>query len=256
MDPAERVALGVVDAERKRRQRVPGAEIIELDGLVLALSNVTDPALNSIVVAHEPVSASASLAEARDILQRRGHPLGIDLQVGRHRSVDDAVREMGLSCLFRRPGMTASVSALADVSVPRGVMIRRVEVEADVRAFVQVGVDAFGDDPDVAGAFYAAGALGVPDAVAFVAWIGDRPVGMAAGYLNEAAVGIMGVGVVASARRRGIGAAVTVAAAKAFDAADLVWLHPSEMAEPLYASLGFRRVSEWEVWVEPEGGPS
>jgi ribosomal protein S18 acetylase RimI-like enzyme len=67
-------------------------------------------------------------------------------------------------------------------------------------------------------------------------------------------VGIYGVGVVESARRRGIGAALTLRAARAFeDRTDLAWLQPSDMARTMYDDLGFRPVSDWEVWIAREG---
>lgn len=62
---------------------------------------------------------------------------------------------------------------------------------------------------------------------------------------------MFGVGVVEDARGRGIGAALTVAAARSFPGVDLAWLMPTELAEPLYRRLGFRPVSSWEVWVRP-----
>lgn len=43
-----------MDAERKRRERVDGAEVIELDGYVLAFSNQRDPALKGVMVEREP----------------------------------------------------------------------------------------------------------------------------------------------------------------------------------------------------------
>jgi ribosomal protein S18 acetylase RimI-like enzyme len=82
-----------------------------------------------------------------------------------------------------------------------------------------------------------------------VAWEGEDPVGISAGYFVRGAVSVMGVGVVPEARRRGIGAALTVHAAKSFPDADLAWLHPSEMARSMYEGLGFAPVSDWEIWV-------
>ena len=40
----ERIALGFAEAERQRRANVPGAEVLEIDGLLLAFANVPDPA--------------------------------------------------------------------------------------------------------------------------------------------------------------------------------------------------------------------
>ena len=77
-----------------------------------------------------------------------------------------------------------------------------------------------------------------------------RTVGEASAYLLHDTVGIFGVGVVEAARRRGVGAALTLRASRAFvDRADLAWLQPSEMARRMYAALGFLPVSDWEVWI-------
>jgi ribosomal protein S18 acetylase RimI-like enzyme len=249
VDDAERVALGVVDAEWKRRSRVPGAEVLEIDGLVLALSNMADPALNSIVVEREPADAHRALRAAEREFDRRGHLLGIDFQVGRHASIDEAVRDLGLTRIIERPGMAVDMAELAQAPRLEGVEIRAVSDDADAKALVGVGVLAFGDDPDVAGRFYAAGSFGVDGAKAFVAWEAGRPVAIAGSYLHEGAVGILGVGVVPAGRRRGIGAAITAHAARAHPGADLAWLHPTETAVGMYRGIGFRRVSDWEVWV-------
>ena len=83
----------------------------------------------------------------------------------------------------------------------------------------------------------------------FVAWDGEDPVGMAAAYLHEGAIGIFGVAVVPAARRRGIASALSVIAARAFPA-DLAWLHTDDaQARSVYERLGFREVAQWEVWI-------
>ena len=46
-DVGERIALGFAEAERKRRANVQGAEVLEVDGLLLAFANVPDPPVNS-----------------------------------------------------------------------------------------------------------------------------------------------------------------------------------------------------------------
>jgi ribosomal protein S18 acetylase RimI-like enzyme len=246
---AERVALGLVDMERKRRRHVIGGEVLEIDGLVLALSNLPDPALNSIVVERPPRDPARALREAEAAFAERDLTLGIDLQVGRHPPLDQAVREAGLARLFERPALAVATAALDRSSDPDGVDIEPVANARDVEALVAVGVDAFDDDPATGAAFYGAGATGIEGMEPFVAWEGKRPVGIATGYLHDGAVGVMGVGVVRSARRRGIGSALTLRAAHAFPEADVAWLHPSDEALSVYRRLGFEPVSRWEVWV-------
>lgn len=239
----------MVDAERKRRVRMPGAEVLEIDGLVLAFSNVADPSLNSVVVERQPSDALAALRAAEDAFRIRGHELGVDLQIGRHPSVDRAVRSLGLSRIIEQPGMAMDPAGLRPAATPDDIAVREVADQADAHALVRVGELAFGDDPEVAGRFYAAGSSGVPGTAAFVGWESGEPVAIATSYLHEGAVGIFGVAVVPAARGRGIGTAITTHAAHAYVGADLAWLHPTEMATKLYERIGFRRVSDWEVWV-------
>ena len=248
MDAAERIARGLVAAERARRANVAGAEVLEIDGLVLALANLPDPALSSVVVEREPRDAATALSEAEAEFVDRDLQFGIDLQVGRHPRVDMAVRTMGLDRIIERPGMVADPRILPAAPLTAGVDIREVDGPADVEALVQVGVLAFGDDPEVGRAFYGAGAAGLPDAHMFLAWLAGEPVGISAAYRDGATVGVMGVGVVPASRGRGLGSALTATAARAFPEADIAWLHPSDEARPLYERMGFRAVAAWEVW--------
>jgi ribosomal protein S18 acetylase RimI-like enzyme len=241
MDVAERIALGVVDAERLRRERVVGAEVLELDGYVLALSNQPDPALNGVLVEREPEDPEGSLRRAEAECGRRRQSLGVNLQRRRHPRVDDAVRSLGLALLEERPAMAMDPSVLPEAPRPPDVEIRPVISDADVGAFVAVGVAAFDDDPVVGLAFYGAGARGVDGARTFVAWEGEDPVGISAGYFVRGAVSVMGVGVVPEARRRGIGAALTVHAAKSFPDADLACCIPRRWRARCTRASGSRR---------------
>jgi len=249
MDVAERIALGFVEAERHRRTTVPGAMLLEIDGLLIALANVRDPAVNSTLVIREPADPRAALAAAERIFREHDRPFGIDLAVGRHPAVDRAVREAGLRLLFTWPALGVSVDGLPDPTLPEGVIVRPVENAGDAAALAVVDQAAFGDGPEVAEQFYAAGSFGVDGARSFVAWLDGEPVGIASAHVYAFAIGILGVAVVPTARRRGIGTALTLTAARAFPA-DVAWLHTSDDgARVLYERLGFVAVADWEVWV-------
>jgi len=249
LDTAERIALGFAEAERKRRANVPGAEVLEIDGLLLAFANVPDPPVNSVLVISEPSDPVGALVAAEEAFRERGRPFGLDVAVGRHPSVDRAIREIGLSRLFTWPGMAVRVDGLPEAAFPEGVRVTSVVDEHDAGAIARLEKTAFGSEPEIAERFYAAASYGVDGGRSFVAWEGDEPVGMAAAYANEGAIGIFGVAVEPAARRRGIATALSITAARTFPA-DLAWLHASDdAARSVYEGLGFRAVAEWEVWV-------
>jgi GNAT superfamily N-acetyltransferase len=251
-DVGERIALGFAEAERQRRANVEGAEVREIDGLLLAFANVPDPPVNSVLVISEPEDPVAAFTAAEGAFRERGRPIGVDIAVGRHPSVERAIREVGLTRLFAWPGMAVDVAELPDIHLPDGIRVEPVTDRRGAAAIARVEQDGFGSEPEIAERFYAAASYGGDGARSFVAWEGDEPVGMAAAYLHAGAIGIFGVAVVPAARRRGIATALSITAARAFPA-DLAWLHTDDaQARSVYERLGFREIAQWEVWVRPD----
>jgi ribosomal protein S18 acetylase RimI-like enzyme len=254
MDLADRIVAAGLEGERVRAEVVEGGEVLEVDGLLVSLSNLPASELNGTRVIREPDDASTALDAARAVFRGRGHPFfGIEVEVGRHPAVEAAIRAAGLRRVDGWPTMAARIADLPAEQVPEGVAIREARHHDDLEAIRSVEVATFGTPRDIAEGFVGPRMLEDDRVTIFTAWIDGEPVGEASGYLLHDTVGIYGVGVVEEARRRGIGAALTLRAARAFgDRADLAWLQPSDMARTMYDGLGFRPVSDWEVWIARE----
>lgn len=250
MDVADRVADSALETERIRALTVEGGEVLEVEGLVITLTNLPAPELNGVRVASAPMDPAGALSAAEQLFHDRGHRFfGVEVEVGRHPSVEEAIREAGLERVEAWPAMAVAIGGLPEAPAPDGVTFRSVTDPSDLSPLRAVEVEAFGTAPDVVERFIGPGLISDQRVRASTAWIDGEPVGQAVAYRTGATVGVFGVGVLPGARRRGIGTALTVAAARAFgDAADLAWLQPSTMAEGLYERLGFRTVSRWEVW--------
>ena len=254
MHLADRIVAAGLEGERVRAEVVEGGEVIEVDGLLVSLSNLPASELNGTRVIREPDDAPTALDAARAVFRGRGHPFfGIEIEVGRHPAVEEAIRAAGLRRVDGWPTMAARIADLPAERGPEGVAIREARHQDDLEAVRSVEVATFGTPRDIAERFVALRMLEDERVRVFTAWIDGEPVGEASGYLLHDTVGIYGVGVVESARRRGIGAALTLRAARAFeDRTDLAWLQPSDMARTMYDDLGFRSVSDWEVWIARE----
>jgi GNAT superfamily N-acetyltransferase len=251
MELADRVMEASLEGERVRAEVIDGGEVLEVGGLLVALSNLPAPELNGARVIREPDDAPAALDAAREVFRSRGHPFfGIEIEVGRHPAVEEAVRAAGLRRVEAWPAMAVSPASLPEEALPAGVEIRLVRDEHELDAVRAVEVATFGTPAEIAEGFVGRRMLYDPRVRMFTAWIDGEPVGEASAYLLHDTVGIFGVGVVEHARRRGIGAALTLRAARAFeDRTDLAWLQPSAMARRMYERQGFRRVSDWQVWI-------
>jgi ribosomal protein S18 acetylase RimI-like enzyme len=249
-------ALGRAFAEVSTQRRLASAgDVVEVDGLALLFHPSPDEEVNYAVVARESSDPVAAIARARGLFAARGRRFGLDLQAARHPAVDAAVRETGLVLLFDRPLMTAALVSIPAVGAPEGAEIVRATSAADLDEAAEVDADVFGSPLATSRGHYAQGMLDAPGAAMLVARQDGRAVGAATGFAVPGAVGIFGVAVLPHARRRGLGAALTSAAAHAAGRpGDEVWLQPSDLAHPLYERLGFRDRAVSEVWVERRAG--
>jgi GNAT superfamily N-acetyltransferase len=232
-------------ALRVKTLAVPGGEVMPIDGLQVCLSHLPDPAENFVFVATEPEDPDAALAGAEAILRRNGMPFGIGVLAGRHPSVDTAVRARGHRVLFEEPAMTVRVADLALVTLPPDVRLAAAE-PGDLAAVAALDALAFDGDIEISRGRYGRGLLDVAHVI--TATEGGRIVGVATGVPTGEAVGVFGVGVAPDARRRGIGAALTRAAALA-GGSEIAWLSARGEAAHVYERLGFREVGRNEVWV-------
>jgi GNAT superfamily N-acetyltransferase len=137
----------------------------------------------------------------------------------------------------------------ADDRTPDELEVGRATTPRDVEEFEAVSVRGFDTEQATVepGSVHPATVLGDPRMVLWLARVDGTPVGAAMSYRTDEAVGVFGVTVVASARRRGYGTALTRAAILPETGLPSI-LAPSPMAERLYERLGYRRVGELRKW--------
>jgi len=142
--------------------------------------------------------------------------------------------------------MTARVADLAPVTLPSDVRLAEAE-PGDLAAVAALDALAFDGDIEVSRGMYGRGLLDVAHVI--TATEGGKIVGVATGVPAGEAVGVFGVAVAPEARKQGIGAALTRAAARAREGSVISWLSARGDAAHVYERLGFRAVGRTEVWV-------
>lgn len=92
-----------------------------------------------------------------------------------------------------------------------------------------------------------------PDVQLFVARLDGQPVGKSLAIRSGGASGVYDVGTLESARRRGVGSALTWAAVTAGQAwgFDAIVLQSSQMGLPIYTAMGFRTVAPYTTFTKP-----
>lgn len=239
----------VAAAHRRRTELIAGGEVVTIDGLAVQATGLPDPSMNFCVVEEEPNDPAGALRAAEDALASIDMPFGIDLPAGVFTRLEEAVRDRGLRRLLARQVMTARVGSLPSLAPPWEADIDRAR-PADLGSLAEVDAEVFGIDPAVSRGLYGTPMAAADDVALLLARFEGRAVGGACAVRVAGTVGVFGVAVLEGARRRGLGGALTSAAARALGMPeDVAWLFPNEGSRPLYERLGFVAGLPWEVWV-------
>ncbi|HEU4675357.1 MAG TPA: GNAT family N-acetyltransferase [Motilibacteraceae bacterium] len=244
-----RVQVAVADywqAEGLLRVDVGGA-VAELPGVRLMASGLDHPQWNSGDVTDPALfdldSVAAWYAARAD---GRGVPWGLRVPVG----LDWRAGELVMS----RRLMVLDPAHLTPAPLPPGVAIRAAG-PADLDVACRVDAEAFGDDP-ARNRGWMAPQLDAEGWTVLLAEADGTPVGSAIAVVTDGRAGrcgyVGGVGVLEPHRGRGIGAALSAAAAAVgVDAgAELVHLSPdTDAAARLYARLGFSETAGYAIYV-------
>lgn len=135
-----------------------------------------------------------------------------------------------------------------------GVTITSV-ADAGLDEFLGVGVEG-GLPLDLARRLSPPSFARDPDVQLFVGRLDGRPVGTSIAIRSRSASGIYNVVTLPNARRRGVGRALTWAAAAAGRAwgSDIIVLQSSPMALAMYSVMGFRTVAPYATFTTPSRG--
>jgi GNAT superfamily N-acetyltransferase len=203
---------------------------------------------NAVVRAHlAPADADDEIRAWQAELRRRGLPGSWHLgPSSRPADLGERLVRLGFAHADDEIGMGADLDAVPDrVPVPAGLAIERVRDEPALAAWTGTLARGFGEGEREAawvGSVYAA--IGLGDVVPwrhFLARLDGRPVATSSLFLRAGVGGVYFVFTVPEARRRGIGAAVTLAAlheARTLGCR-LAVLGSSAMGRSVYRRLGF-----------------
>jgi len=191
-----------------------------------------------------PIAPEAFLARAAAFFGDF-QPYSVALEVGPTRALEDALRERYWQLDEEEPAMVLSPIPTGLPSPPDELKVSRVSDDESYAAFFMVSATT--QVPSLAAAT-------APGVALLVGYVDGKPVTTGRLSVLDHVGGITSITTLESYRRRGYGAAMTlaVAAEAARRGCASAILSATEMGYPLYVKLGFQQVCVYRTYVPPE----
>jgi GNAT superfamily N-acetyltransferase len=246
--------------------KLEGAVLNDIPGLKRSITNLPMSLFNSIMQTRlEPGQVDETIQKITRDAQRRGVP--VLWWIGPSTLPEDLSQRLlkhGFVVDEDGPGMAVDLDLINEsLPVSEGVSISLADDEASWWAWCRALTQGFEAPPEraefAANQWHYLLTRVDPDVVqAYTAWLGGKPVATSLMLLGSGVAGLYAVATIPEARRRGIGAKVTLhpllqARAMGYK---LGILEASEMGLPVYRSLGFReycRITSYR-WSPPRLG--
>jgi GNAT superfamily N-acetyltransferase len=224
------------------------------EDVLLYVSDLPLPIFSGAIAAQfEPGAEARRTGEVLDVLFANGAPFQWwSGPLSHHPEVTDIVQSRGLVSGGSAPGMHADLSTVTLPEPDPRVVVERCEAPEEVLEANEVFVAAFGIPTVFAQTFLDVWGA-VPDGIQLVARIDGVAVGAAAGIAIDGVMGVYNVGTLETARRQGVGRALTAELMRAGreQACHSSILHSSDLGYPVYQALGFEHVTDvhQHVWL-------
>jgi GNAT superfamily N-acetyltransferase len=221
-------------------------EVRELGGVFAFASGHPVPLFNGCVVFD--AATAADLEDVVGWVRERGAPYRVWIAAPFAGELGRVADELGLE----RDSVPYPNMVLHPLPEPArgspGVSVTAVGGDEFVDASVELGLRR-----ELAEAIFSPGFVADPDIRLFVGRLDAKPVGYSIAIRSGDVSGVYNVGVSPAARRRGVGTALTWAAADAGRrwGCEVVALQSTEMALSMYEAMGFRTVVDYAVFSEP-----
>jgi GNAT superfamily N-acetyltransferase len=249
----DRMLANFVVHNSQLQQATPGMTVLRSDDLVIANGAVGDETFNQIVAARfTAANVDSRIAETVALVKDIGQPFAWRVDpTSTPDSLADRIAAAGFPAQLTEPGMAAELASLPALTVPLGLEIRRVTTSAELADYA--AIVAANWDPPAPGVieFYSRAEAAVLDPACLARYFVGYHEGVAVCTtevtLAEGVAGVYGVSTLKAHRRKGFGAAVTLAAlheARNEGYATAV-LQASPDGEPVYRKLGFDTVGSF-----------
>jgi GNAT superfamily N-acetyltransferase len=234
----------------------PDPGVVDDGNLVLLSSGVPIALFNPAFITGAPSDPVAVVERCFDHYEPLGVPFALYFRDEVAPGLADACLARGLVEHWRPPLMVLDPIPPSTGPAGASLEIRRVDA-TNVGDYTETLSAGFGMPHELAERMLGRSLLKVKGFTGFLGVIGDEPVGTSGLCLSEAVAGVYNVATLPARRGRGIGAALTWAAAWAGRdlGATCSILQASEQGEPVYRRMGYQSPTRYRQFV-PAGPES
>lgn len=251
---AQRAHLNLIESSRQLFGLDPEAEVEAEPGWVFGAGSALHPVIsNAAFRSDDALDAGELIAHAREFFSARGRGFSVWSRAGV--AADDdlfaAAEAAGLQNVYAIPEMVLR-APVEEHPLPPVAELRRLasaEQAADYWRVATASYASLGFPPEIFAGYRDHAPLLRDNVAAFLAYLDGEPVAIAMTIVSGDVAGIYWVGTLESARGRGLGRAVTVAATNAGFAlgAELASLQASPMGRPIYEAMGYETIFEYRM---------
>lgn len=245
-----RCHANAIESYRVFGETTPGARVEDHESLVLMDGLATDSMGNVAIVTAPPADPDQVINDAAAFFAPHRRPWILFALPAAASNLAPAAVRQGLRDEGWFPGLVLDPIPSGAPEPPASMEIRQVETLEELRTFEETASRAYEVE---SGPVYD-GWLHRPGFSFFQAYYREEPVATAALVASDGIAGIIWVGTVPEARRRGAGQAVVWKAIEAGRALGLrtsaLWATP--MGRPMYERMGFRPNTRYRIWSPAE----
>jgi GNAT superfamily N-acetyltransferase len=234
----------------------PKPSVTERDGLAMLASGLPVPLFNPVYIVGEVADPKAAVDALRDHYAGLGLPFVLVFRDAVAPGLADACAAASMVEHWQLPLMVMDpIPEHGDGEpLPDGLEILIVD-DHNISAYGDVLAAGFGMPRQLVEQVLGPDMVRIPGFTGFLGLLDGQPVATSAVYQSEDTAGVYNVATVEAARGKGIGAAITWAAALCGQQAGRrrSILQASQMGEPVYARMGYLTPARYRQF---EGSPS
>ena len=234
---------------------IPGGTVENFEGVSLINSGLPSPEYNSVFAFDKPVNIEKLIDRIKEQYVTSGLPWRLITLPNIVEDLKPLIEEMKLNLQEVSPGMILDPLPDKTPESSTELNIREVSSLKDLEMFLEVSSLSFGhglfpDDGEDMNIPLDQIGSSIPGATLYIGLLGKTPVATSLRYKTGNLAGIYFVGTVKEFRRRGYAEAMTWRAIMdgAKEGCVTSCLEATEMGHPLYEHMGFKKVTEYQLY--------